>query len=43
MLPRYERRQEKVNETMPETFLTGVSARKIQEVIESLLVAVISA
>ena len=43
MLPRYQRRQEQVNETVREMFLTGVSTRKVQEVVRPLLGATISA
>ena len=43
VLPRYQRRQEQVNETIREMFLTGVSTRKVQEVVRPLLGATISA
>ena len=37
VLPRYQRRQEKVNSLVREMFLSGVSTRKVQEVIRPLL------
>ena len=43
VLPRYQRRQEKVNQMVREMFLNGVSTRKVQEVVEPLLGAEISA
>jgi len=43
VLPRYQRRQEKVNQMVREMFLNGVSTRKVQEVVEPLLGAAISA
>lgn len=43
VLPRYQRRQEKVNRLVREMFLCGVSTRKVQEVVEPLLGAGVSA
>jgi transposase-like protein len=43
VLPRYQRRQEKVNQMVREMFLNGVSTRKVQEVVEPLLGTEISA
>lgn len=43
VLPRYQRRQEKVNGLVREMFLCGVSTRKVQEVVEPLLGPEISA
>jgi putative transposase len=37
VLPRYQRRQEKVNRLVREMFLCGVSTRKVQEVVRPLL------
>lgn len=43
VLPRYQRRQEKVNGLVQEMFLSGVSTRKVQEVVEPLLGTGVSA
>jgi len=43
VLPRYQRRQGKVNSLVREMFLSGVSTRKVQEVVEPLLGREISA
>jgi putative transposase len=43
VLPHYQRRQEKVNQMVREMFLSGVSTRKVQDVVEPLLGAQISA
>ena len=37
VFPRYERRQKRVNEMVREMFLSGVSTRRVREVIEPLL------
>ena len=37
VLPRYQRRQEKVNRLVREMFLSGVSTRKVEEVVRPLL------
>jgi len=43
VLPRYQRRQGKVNHLVREMFLCGVSTRKVQEVLSPLLGPVVSA
>lgn len=43
VLPRYQRRQEAVNRLVREMFLSGVSTRKVREVVEPLLGAGVSA
>lgn len=43
VLPRYQRRQERVNQLVREMFLSGVSTRKVREVVEPLLGAGVSA
>lgn len=43
VLPRYQRRQQGVNRLVREMFLSGVSTRKVQEVLEPLLGAGVSA
>lgn len=43
VLPRYQRRQEKVNSLVREMFLSGVSTRKVQEVVTPLLGPEVSA
>ena len=43
VLPRYQRRQEGVNRMVRQMFLTGVSTRKVTEVLEPLLGASMSA
>lgn len=43
VLPRYQRRQEKVNGLVREMFLSGVSTRKVQEVVAPLLGPEVSA
>ena len=43
VLPRYQRRQEGVNRMVRQMFLTGVSTRKVAEVLEPLLGASMSA
>ncbi|MFQ5861481.1 MAG: IS256 family transposase [Dehalococcoidia bacterium] len=43
VLPRYQRRQQGVNRLVREMFLCGVSTRKVQEVVEPLLGASLSA
>jgi len=43
VLPRYQRRQEGVNRLVREMFLSGVSTRKVREVVEPLLGAGVSA
>jgi len=43
VLPRYQRRQEQVNRLVREMFLSGVSTRKVEEVVEPLLGAGVSA
>lgn len=43
VLPRYQRRQEKVNRLVREMFLCGVSTRKVQEVVTPLLGPEVSA
>jgi transposase-like protein len=43
VLPRYQRRQESVNRLVQEMFLSGVSTRKVREVVEPLLGAGVSA
>lgn len=43
VLPRYQRRHEEVNGLVREMFLTGVSTRKVREVVEPLLGEGISA
>lgn len=43
VLPRYQRRHQKVDQMVREMFLTGVSTRKVQEVIKPLLGVSVSA
>lgn len=43
VLPRYQRRQKRVNQMVREMFLAGVSTRKVQEVVEPLVGTGISA
>lgn len=43
VLPRYQRRQERVNNAVREMFLTGVSTRKVQELVGPMLGASVSA
>ena len=43
VLPRYQRRQEEVNRLVRKMFLSGVSTRRVQEVVEPLLGEGISA
>ena len=43
VLPRYERRQSRVNRMVRQMFLAGVSTRRVREVIEPLLGAGVSA
>lgn len=43
VIPRYQRRQEQVNDMVREMFLAGVSTRKVEEVVRPLLGASISA